>query len=107
MGVTYPRSEELAFGHPTLANTTVIAFTGTVAGAALDEEAMYRVVATEDCFVSFGTSNDATASAAYLPAGVVEYFATSKTNTQISVIQSTTGGNLHVSKMIAGKPWVL
>ena len=107
MGLTYPRSEELAYGHPTLANTTVVAFTGVVAGAALDAEAMYRVVATQNCYVSFGTTNDATTSAAYLPAGVVEYFATDKTNTQISVIQDSTGGNLHVSKMIAGKPWIL
>ena len=107
MGITYPRSEELAYGYVTVGNTNVVAFTGTVAGQALAAWKLYRVVATQDCLISFGTTNDATASAAYLPAGVVEYFGTDDTNTTISVIQSTTGGNLHVTEMTAAKGWIV
>ena len=106
MGVTYPRSEELAYGYVTVGDTDVIAFTGTVAGQALSAWKLYRVVATQDCFISFGTTNDATASAALLPAGVVEYFGTDDTNTTISVIQSSSGGNLHVTEMRPAKGFV-
>lgn len=107
MGLTHPRSEELAYGYPTVGNTTVIAFTGTVAGAAFAARKLYRLYATQDCYVSFGTTNDATTSAAPMAAGQTEYFGTDDTNTTISVIQDSTGGNLHVTEMVAHKKWVL
>ena len=107
MGVTYPRSEELAYGYVTVGNTTVIAFTGVVAGSALTARRVYRVVATQNCFISFGTSNDATSSAAFLPANAIEYFGIGEDDTNLSVIQDSTGGNLHVTEMVAARPWIV
>ena len=99
-------STEVSFGTAREANTTVIAFTGAVAGAAFNPEKVYRLVATESCYVDMSTGNTATAAGVYLPANTVEYFTTDKTNTTISVIQASSPGNLHVTEMIAAAAWL-
>lgn len=107
MGIQHPRSEELAYGYVTVGNTDVVSYSGTVAGQALSANKMYRVVADGDVFISFGSSNDATTSAAFLPSGVVEYFGTDDTNTTISVISSGGTGSLYVTEMTPAKAWIV
>lgn len=54
-----------------------------------------RVVATKDCFISYGDAPDA-AGKMFLPAGIVEYFGVDP-GKRFAVIRETTDGTLYIA----------
>lgn len=80
---------------------TVRSFTGTAAASSAipDGVVLVRAVATAACHFRInakGTTTAATSDNAYLPAGVIEYWRVEPGDT-VSVIQSASGGNLHLT----------
>jgi hypothetical protein len=90
------------FGCPTEGNTTQIDFSGTSASGVLDANEMYRVAASEDCYISFITDENpaqATSAGVLMFGGVPEVFTTTSKETLISVIRKSTNGELVVTKL--------
>jgi hypothetical protein len=81
--------------------TSALAFTGTSAQSAVVGENTFvvRLVATEPCFVAIGANPTATVSSAYLPAGVVEYFAITPGH-RVAALQASSGGTLYVTQTV-------
>jgi hypothetical protein len=87
--------------------TQKISFTGTASSStaflsASDSQGsgMVEIFATTDCWILFGTSPTATASAGtsvFIPAGLTRYYAY-KSGEKLSVIRSTTSGDLHITQ---------
>lgn len=78
-------------------------FTGTAASTSAipDGVVLVRLIATQACHYRVnpkGTTTAATTSSAFLPASTIEYIRVVPGDT-ISVIQSSTGGNLHMTAM--------
>tara|TARA_B100001093_G_C26831087_1_gene1016162 strand:- start:339 stop:653 length:315 start_codon:yes stop_codon:yes gene_type:complete len=57
-----------------------------------------RIVATEDCHITFATSPTATTSLPFLPAKQVEYFKITGGH-KVAAIQSSTAGTVYVTEM--------
>lgn len=60
---------------------------------------MVRLLATQDCYVAFGTNPTATTSSTRLIANQVEYFA-AKAGDKIAVLRVSADGSLSVTEMI-------
>lgn len=79
--------------------TIAVSFTNTSAQSDAINSGVVRLVATQDCHVSFGLNPTATAGHMFMPAGSVEYFKISENLTKIAVIRSTSNGYLYITKM--------
>jgi len=93
-----------AFQTATPGRYTAMAGSGTAVGTpftAPNNTRHIRVVATSDCWISFGTNPVAVvgaSSAILLPAGVPEYFWVVP-GERLAVIQATGGGSLNIAEM--------
>lgn len=104
-------SLNLAFGCPTAGNTVRIPFNAewTVSGVLAEPNSYYRLMATEDCFISVqgGQSTfDLTKSGANtgVPVPFIanwpEIIRTTDDKTVVNVVQATTSGLLYATRLI-------
>lgn len=92
------------FGVPQEDNTTHISFTSSGVDTNLTSNEVYRMVPTEDCYISISDGTDmVTASGVYLVAFNEYYFQTNTTNNTLSTVRVSTNGTLVTTKMIPGK----
>lgn len=90
------------FGTPDTALSKKASFTGTAAAmTGLVAHKWYRFVATEDCYVHFADSGDATTSHMFMKAGVPEVFYMG-TLTRVSAVQASAGGDLVATPVMTG-----
>lgn len=72
------------------------AFTATAAATAAITGTLVRLVATQNCYVLFGSAPVADTSQIYLPANVVSFFAFSS-GEKVSVVRDSADGNLFIT----------
>jgi hypothetical protein len=82
-----------------LGTAAVVAFTGTSAQSDVLVSNIYRFLATEPCFLVFGTNPTATTAGHYLAGGIPEYFKV-PVGGKVAVIQAASGGNLYLSQCL-------
>lgn len=79
------------------ATNNVVNFTTSSMQSPILASNVVRVVATDDCYISFGPAPTATLTSMYMPGGLVEYFSIDE-NDRIAVI-SEGSGVLHITEM--------
>lgn len=87
---------------PTIKPTASVnlAFAGTSAQSSALVGTIVRVIATQNCWLAFGTNPTAnTTTSVYLPSGAVEYFAIT-TGWKIAAIQDSAAGTLNITTAI-------
>lgn len=82
-----------------LANTQILAFTGTAANSNLFTSNIVRLYSTEDVHIASGNNAVATTSDAILPQGVIEYFEVPHSGHRFSALQVSAGGSLYITEM--------
>lgn len=103
-GSTRERQLDAVFGVPTEANTNHISFTASASSTELSGEQLYRMVPTEDCYISFMASGvNVTTGGVLMLSGVPEVFASDADLPWLSVVRKTTNGTLVVTKMTPHK----
>lgn len=91
------------FGVPQESNTTHVSFTGTATATALVANQVYRLIATEDCYITIEDGDVVTAAGVLLIANNEYMVQTTSEFSSLSTIQVSTAGTLVVTKMLAGR----
>lgn len=105
------RTLNTLFGTPTATDTTQVSVSSAVASGLLQSGELYRLVATEDCYISFnkpayggvggsvGDANVTSTTGMLLIGGVPEVFSTNDREHAVSVIQKSTSGTLFITRL--------
>lgn len=94
---------QVVFGCPSQQNTQHIDFSTTATAATLEDNSVYRIIATEECFITLeDDSTPATTTSGVLIAAMIpEMFATTDEKVNLSVVSNGTDGTLVVTEMDA------
>ena len=93
-----------ALGVPTN-ETTTVSFSATATSGLLDAQTMYRLAATEDCYVRLGGAGDENVDSSdmLLFGGIPEVFQTTVNEITLGVLRVSADGVLHATRMKSPK----
>jgi len=102
MGNLSNRAIHEVFGCPTEIETEKVSFTSSATYQTLEANSVYRLAATEDCFITFkqNVGDSVTTSGVLIFGGVPEMFSTTGKMVKLGVLRVSADGDLHVTKMI-------